>query len=194
MSSTRLSKARAFLFALALGSALPALAVPLLDLRAEDLLPLAADARKSLNLNANQQTLWGQVEAKTRAVLRERQRRRETLQEQAKALLAKPDAELRELAKASDAEQASTAAEDRQLQALWLEVNDALDDNQRRQVAGLLGEQLMRVVPEGGAGRPTGGEHSGGRGRGGAGGAGGHGRGGMGGMGSPGGASLNLGG
>jgi hypothetical protein len=179
----------ALLLASSLGTALPSFAVPLLDLRAEDMLPIAAEARTTLHLNANQLTLWNQVEGRTRTVLRERQRRRDALQEQAKTLLGKPDVELRDLAKAADAERTASAAEDGQLQALWLEVNDALDDGQRRQVAGLLGEQLMRVVPEGGAGRPAGGEHTGGRGRGA--GGGGHGRGGMGG---PGGASLNLGG
>jgi hypothetical protein len=56
-------------------------------------------------------------------------------------------------------------------------------------VATFIGEQLMRVVPEG---RPGGGERGGERPGGGRpGGMGGHGRGGMGG---PGGASINLGG
>ncbi|WP_296951595.1 hypothetical protein [uncultured Massilia sp.] len=194
MSPTR--SVRAILFALAVGAAVPSFAVPLLDLRVEDLLPMASEFRKSLNLNANQQTLWNQVEGRSRAVLRERQRRRDALQEQAKALLARPDVELRELDKAIAAELALEADEDRELRAAWLGVNDALDDKQRVQVAALLGEQLMRVVPEG---RPGGGERGGDRGgRPG----GGHGRGGMGGpgggMGGPGGGmgggSLHIGG
>jgi len=190
MITTRL--ARACLFALALGGAVPSFAVPLTDLRAEDLLPMAADVKGMLKLNTNQQTLWNQVEAKSKAILRERQRRRDALQERAKALLAKPDAELRDLDKEVAAETAASQAEDQQLRTLWLEVNDALDDGQRRQVAGMLGEQLMRVVPAGG--RPEGGTHGGGEPRGGRGmGRGGHG--GMGGgMNGPGGASLNLGG
>ena len=60
-----------------------------------------ADVKKSLKLNANQQTLWNQVEGRSRAILRERQRRREALQEQAKTLLARPDVELRDLNRAS---------------------------------------------------------------------------------------------
>jgi hypothetical protein len=121
-------------------------------------------------------------------VLRERQHRREALQDKAKALLARPDVELRELNAMVEAENAAASQEDKQLRELWLGVNDALDDGQRRQIATLVGDQLMRVVPEG---RP-GGEHSGGKsgergGERGSRGMGGHGRGGMGG---PGGVSI----
>ena len=82
------------------------------------------------------------------------------------------------------------------MRELWLGVNDALDDKQRAQVAVFLGEQLVRVVPEG---RPGGGEHGGGeRGNGGGrpGGRGGRGMGGggMGGGMGPGGGSINIGG
>lgn len=191
MSTISARVARACLLALALGAAAPSFAVPLMELRAEDLLPMASEWKKSLNLNANQQTLWNQVEGRSRTILRERTQRRDALQEQARAMLAKPDVELRDLDKAAAAESALEAAEDQQLRALWLGVNDALDDKQRAQVATFLGEQLMRVVPEGRAeGRPAGergGERSGGR-------PGGHGRGGMGGMGGPGGGSINIGG
>lgn len=193
MTMTRL--VRACLFAFALGSAVPTFAVPLADLHAEDLLPMAGDVKKMLNLNANQQTLWNQIESKSRGILRERQRRRDALQEKAKTMLAKPDIELREVAKEVAADETATLAENQQLRELWLQVNDALDDAQRRQVAQMLGEQLMRVVPEG---RPSG--ERGGRGGpgGGGGGGGGGGRGGRagggGGMGGPGGASLNIGG
>lgn len=186
---------RACLVALAIGAAVPSFAVPLMELRAEDLLPMAAEFKKSLNLNANQQTLWNQVEGRSRTILRERLQRRDALQEQAKAMLAQPGVELRDLDQAAAAESALEAAEDKQLRALWLDVNDALDDKQRAQVATLLGEQLMRVVPEGrpegrAEGRPggeRGGRPGGGRGRGGMGGPGG-------GMGGPGGASINIGG
>jgi hypothetical protein len=187
--------AHACLFALAIGSAAPSFAVPLMDMRVDDLLFMSADVKKSLNLTPNQQTLWNQVEGRSRAILRERQRRREALQEQAKTLVAKPDVELRDLNRAIDAESATTATEDKQLREAWLEVNDALDDKQRAQVATFVSEQLMRVVPDGHGGGEHGGEHGGQRGSGG-GRMGGHGRGGMGGggMGGPGGASINLGG
>jgi hypothetical protein len=187
--------AHACLLALAIGSAVPSFAVPLMDMRVDDLLFMSADVKKSLNLTPNQQTLWNQVEGRSRSILRERQRRRDALQEQAKAMLAKPDVELRDLNRAIDAESAATVTEDKQLREAWLEVNDALDDKQRAQVAAFVGEQLMRVVPDGHGGSEHGGEHGGQRGSGG-GRMGGHGRGGMGGggMGGPGGASINLGG
>ena len=187
--------ARACLLAFAIGSAVPSFAVPLMDMRVEDLLFMSADVRKSLNLTPNQQTLWNQMEGRSRAILRERQRRREALQEQAKTLVARPDVELRDLNRAVEAESAATNTEDKQLREAWLEVNDALDDKQRAQVATFVGEQLMRVVPEGHPSGEGGGERGSGGGR--RGGMGGHGRGGMGGgggMGSPGGASINLGG
>jgi hypothetical protein len=189
--------ARACLLAFAIGSAAPSFAVPLMDMRVEDLLFMSADVKKSLNLTPNQQTLWNQMEGRSRSILRERQRRREALQEQAKTMVAKPDVELRDLNRAVEAESAATNTEDKQLREAWLEVNDALDDKQRAQVATFVGEQLMRVVPEGHPGGERGGERGSGGGR--PGGRGGHGRGGMGGggmggMGGPGGASINLGG
>jgi len=181
---------RACLLSLALGTTGASFAVPLMEMRAEDLLPMTAEFKQSLHLNANQQTLWQQVDSRSRAVLRERQHRRDALQEKAKTLLAKPDVELRELNALVDAESAASAQEDKQLREWWLSLNDALDDAQRRQVATLLGEQLLRVVPEGRPGGERGddrgekgekGGERGGRGMGG------HGRGGMGG---PGGISI----
>lgn len=183
--------AHACLLVLALSATASAVAVPLTDLRAEDLLSMAGEAKKTLNLNVNQQTLWNQVEARSRTVLRERQSRRLALQERAKALLARPDAELRELDRDAEAEAMAAIAENRQLRSLWLDVNDALDDSQRRKVTGMLSDRLMRVVPDGeGGGRAQGGP-TGERGkRGGPG----MGRGAGSGPGGPGGASLNIGG
>jgi hypothetical protein len=125
-------------------------------------------------------------------VLRERQHRREALQEQARALLARPDVELRALNALVEAESTAAAQEDRQLRELWLGLNDALDDAQRRQVATLVNEQLMRVVPEGRPGSERDGERGGERGGGERGnrGMGSHGRAGMGGAG---GGSINIG-
>ena len=179
--------------ALATAGAGTAHGVPLTDLRAEDLLPMAGDLKQSLNLSTNQQTLWNKAEAASRTILRDRTRRRTALQDWARTLLASPDADLRKLDAATDAESATASAEDRQLRALWLDVNDGLDDNQRRQVAGRLGEQLLRVVPDGSqrSGAPAGPRDEQNR-RGGPG----NGRGpGAGqGPGGPGGASLNFGG
>src|SRR4051812_9074449 len=65
--------------ALALGAA-PSFAVPVYGIHAEELIAMAPDLRKSLSLNANQQTLWGQVDGRSRAILRERAARHERLQ------------------------------------------------------------------------------------------------------------------
>lgn len=131
---------------------LPALALPVMEMRAEDMLPMAAELKTSLNLNANQQTLWQQTEGKTRALLRERQARRERLQAASKAGVDAAGVELRDLVGALDAETAATAAEEKQLREWWLTVNDALSEPQRRVVANLLAEQLLRMPDTGGHG------------------------------------------
>jgi hypothetical protein len=163
--------ARAVVFAVALSGSAASMAIPLMDMRAEDMLPMVFELRKQLNLNANQQTLWQQVEANSRTMLRERQSRREHMQAQAKALLEKRDVELREVNALIEAESGMSAAEDKQLRELWLTVNDALDDSQRRQVSTFASEQLQRVEhadsPRGaapaGAGDGRGGHRGGGR-------------------------------
>ncbi|MYM89175.1 hypothetical protein GTP91_18605 [Rugamonas sp. FT82W] len=174
--------------ALALSAALlPARALPVMDIRAEDMLPMAAELKKSLNLNANQQILWQQTETKTRNLLRERQARRERLQAATLAGVQGANVELRDLAKAVDEETTASALEEKLLREWWLTVNDALNETQRQAVVQLVAEQLQRV-PDAGAHngamphKPEGGEqHRGGR------------KGGMGGgVGGPGGASISL--
>ena len=145
MHLSRLS--RRILFAtLLLGSA-SAFATPVMEMRAEDLVPMAIQFRQELKLTPNQQTLWQQVETRSKAILRERVGRREKLQAALLSGAAQPKVELRELNTALEAEQTLEANEDKQLRELWLQVNDALDDNQRQQVAAMVGEQLMRVTP-----------------------------------------------
>lgn len=142
-----------------------------MEMQAEDLLPMAAEFRKTLNLTPNQQTLWQQTEARTRTLLRERQSRRERLQAASKAGIEVRGVELRELVGAVDAETATSAAEEKQMREWWLNVNDALNETQRQQVAQLVSEQLQRIADSGkhsGAearGRDESGEHnrSGGR-------------------------------
>ena len=131
--------------ALALGAAAPAFAVPVYAIHAEEMIAMAPDLRTSLSLNANQQTLWGQVDGRSRAILRERASRRERLQRQAKTVVATPSPELRTLGAGLDAEDAAVQAEDKQLREMWLTVNDALDEKQRAQVAQFISEQLERV-------------------------------------------------
>lgn len=166
--------AGALLFAGACGATY---ATPVMEMRAEDLVPMAAEFRTELKLTPNQSTLWQRVEGRSKAILRERQARRERLQASLKSRLDVPKVELRDLNGAIEAEQAATLEEDKQLRGMWLEVNDALDDSQRQQVATMIGEQLMRVAGAERREAPRG-EEKGGK-RGGAGGK----RGGMGGMG-----------
>ena len=178
-----------------------ALAVPVMEMRAEDYLPMAAELKKSLNLNPNQQTLWSQTETKTRNLLRERKARRERLQEAVLKGAQAAGVELREVSKALDEETTATANEEKLLREWWLTVNDALTEQQRQVVAQTVVEQLLRVPDNGashGGGEPRrpegGGEKRGGGHRGGMGGMGG-GMGGSGGVGvgvGPGGASVNL--
>jgi len=129
---------------LLIGVLAPAVAVPLMDMKAEDLVPMASEFRKELNLNTNQQTLWSQVEGKSKTLLRERKARREKLEATIKQSLGGKDVELRDLTGAMDAENATSAAEEKQLREWWLTVNDALDENQRRQVAAFIGEVMVR--------------------------------------------------
>ena len=163
-------------------AALPAQALPVMDLTLDDLMPMASELKKTLNLNANQQTLWQQTENKTRQLMRERHARRERLQTATQAGLAGAKVELRELVGAVDAETAASAAEERQAREWWLTVNDALDESQRGKLAALVAEQLLRAPDsgarpgaatrgkdEGGEHRQGGGRHKGGAGMGGAG-------------------------
>lgn len=155
----------------------PAFALPLMELKAEDYLPMAGELKKSLSLNANQQTLWAQTETKTRNLLRARKERRDRLQAATLAGAQTANVELRDLAKAVDGESTVSASEEKLLREWWLMVNDALSESQRQTVAQTLAEQLQRVPESGGGPRPErkeeGGEHRGGKGgRGGMGGGG----------------------
>ena len=158
----------------------PALAVPVLDMRAEDFLPMAADLKKALNLNPNQQVLWQQTESKTRNLLRERKIRRDHLQAATQAGTQGANVELRDLTKAIDDETNAAAAEEKLLREWWLTVNDALNESQRQIVVQQVSEHLLRVPDNGGGGgghvggerKEEGGERRGGGRRGGAGGMG----------------------
>ena len=160
---------RRLVFSLLLASsALPAFAVDVMELRAEQLLFAANDLKATLALSQNQQTLWQQSSGKASAILRARTKRRGALQAELKTRLADPKTELREMGVALDAETDTSAVEDKQLRELWLLVADGLTDPQRVAVNQLLLSQLERVEhPEGGQrgnkeGGPPRGEHSGG--------------------------------
>lgn len=136
---------RVLAVALLFGALAPTFATPLMEMRAEDLMFMAADMKKSLNLNPNQTLLWQQVESRSRTLLRERQSRRERLQAKTTTTLAGASVELREVGAAIDAEGATTLAEEKQLREWWLTVNDALDEAQRATVARMVAEQMLKV-------------------------------------------------
>ncbi|NHQ89027.1 hypothetical protein [Janthinobacterium lividum] len=164
--------------ALLLGTtALTASAVPISEMRLEDLLPMAPDFKVELKLNANQSILWQQVEGKSRQLLRERKMRRERLQAAVTQGLQAPRLELRDLLAGLDTESTQSLAEEKQLREWWLSVNDALDENQRQMVAQFLAGQMARVmdaaVPRSESRGAPAGEHGGRKGgKGGMGGAG----------------------
>lgn len=142
-----LSNMRRLALALVLGTAAAtASAVPIAEMRLQDLLPMAPDFKTELKLNANQQILWQQVESKTRQLLRERQSRRERLQAGVQQALASPNLELRDLLAGMDNESTVSLAEEKQVRAWWLSVNDALDERQRQAVAVFIAGQLARVM------------------------------------------------
>lgn len=142
-------------------AAAPSFATPVMEMRAQDLIMLAPDLKKSLNLTPNQQTLWQQVEGRTQALLRARAQRHQGLQQAALKAAQAPQAELRELVPAIDGEEQAMLAENRQIREWWLAVNDALDDTQRQAVLNLLAEQLQKAgfdgPREGGRGERSGG-------------------------------------
>lgn len=133
--------------ALMLGvAAATASAVPIAEMRLQDLLPMAPDFKTELKLNANQQILWQKVENSTRQLLRERQARRERLQAGVQQALAAPNVELRELVAGLDNEATLSLAEEKQVREWWLSVNDALDERQRQAVAVFIAGQMARVM------------------------------------------------
>ncbi|MGK5052974.1 hypothetical protein [Janthinobacterium sp. RB2P8] len=146
-SLTFLPAVRRLSLAFLLGTtALTASAVPIAEMRLEDLLPMAPDFKAELKLNANQTILWQQVEGKSRQLLRERKARRERLQAGVTQGLQAPRLELRDLLAGLDDESTQSLAEEKQLREWWLSVNDALDENQRQMVAQFIAGQMARVM------------------------------------------------
>lgn len=130
---------------LSLGLARPALASPVMDFRTEDLLSVADGLKDDLHLNPNQQTLWRQLEGKSRTIIGERQKRQQLIQANMANGLNNPALDLRQLSAAIDAESAQSLQDGRQLRELWLTMNDALDDQQRQTARAFLADRLQRV-------------------------------------------------
>lgn len=163
----------------------PARAISLMDVEAGDILPMVTPLKDDLHLNANQLILWQQTVQRTRALVRQRQGRREQLQSRAAEQLHQPNMEFSDLAAAIAREQQLSEAENNQLRELWLTVADALDDKQREIAQSYIIDRMQRVsVSAGSKGADSGGMgRKGGSGMGGGGMGGGMGGSGMGGMG-----------
>ncbi|WP_394778236.1 hypothetical protein [Undibacterium sp.] len=131
-------------FALACTFTASSQAASVMDVKLDSLMPRMAEIKKSLNLNANQQTLWQQTESKTNSILHARDIRREHLQAEIGQRMDQSNGELRDLDRLVNAEEDLSLQEARQLRELWLTMNDALDDNQRQIAQGFLAEQLRR--------------------------------------------------
>jgi len=132
-----------------LGLTSSSFAVPVMDLRSEDLLQWVMGQKEALQLTPNQQILWQQLEVKTRAMLSDKRSRRERLQANLLRSLDNPAIELRDLAGTLDAESLASEQEGKRLREMWLTLNDALNDNQRQIVRSLLVDQLQRVADTG---------------------------------------------
>ncbi len=130
---------------LSLGLATSAVASPVMDIRSEDLLSAADVVKDDLHLNSNQQTLWHQLESKSQAIIRERDRRQHEIQASMVNSLNNPALDLRQLSAAIDAESALSMQDGHQLRELWLTMNDALDDHQRQTARDFLADRLQRV-------------------------------------------------
>jgi len=128
-----------------LGLASPVLAEPVMDFRSEDVLAAAGGVKDELHLNPNQQTLWRQLETKTRAILAEREKRQRDLQAGMTKGLNDPAIDLRQLSAALDTESGLALQDNRQLRELWLSMSDALDDQQRQALRLFLADRLQRV-------------------------------------------------
>ncbi|MHB1590696.1 MAG: hypothetical protein ACYCTW_04065 [Sulfuricella sp.] len=113
---------------LGMTGSLSSFAMLLMDAPGEEVLKQSAEIRLRLNLTANQQVLWQQVETRTREMVRERQARRERLQDELKSSPDDRKIELRDLAKKIDAEEDLGSQEIRKIRELWLTLDDALDD------------------------------------------------------------------
>ncbi|AIY40792.1 hypothetical protein LT85_1634 [Collimonas arenae] len=123
----------------------PAMASPVMDFRSEDLLSVADGVKDDLHLNPNQQTLWRQLEGKSKTIINDKEKRQHDIQANMASGLSNPAIDLRQLSAAIDAEAAQSLQDGRQLRELWLTMNDALDDSQRQTARAFLADRLQRV-------------------------------------------------
>ncbi|MFZ6655861.1 hypothetical protein [Undibacterium sp. TJN19] len=124
-------------------------ATSVMDMRFESMLVKAADLKRELNLNANQQMLWQQTENKLQSIQHQRELRRERLQAELDLRLDKNGMELRDVNPHIEQEEQTSAAENKQIRELVFTMNDALDDKQR-QIMQTFWVTSLRAGPDSG--------------------------------------------
>ncbi|MES2049851.1 MAG: hypothetical protein V4447_15725 [Pseudomonadota bacterium] len=139
----RLVQAGLFAASLLTGSAY---AIDLWEFSAQDVLPILTEFKTAAKLSANQQTLWQQMESKTKTIFRSREDRRHEIQSNIKNRLKDKSPELRDLAISMNQEDKLSAQENQELREYWMTMYDALNDGQRDMLAALISDQLARVA------------------------------------------------
>ena len=127
-------KIRKHLLVLPLLLALNALAVPVSDLSADDLLRLAGELRPQLKLNGVQAIYWLQAEAKTRELAREQRARHERLQMSLREDLLNARSDADHILNRFELESADTLNDGQMLRAVWGSVAKGLSEEQLGQV------------------------------------------------------------
>ncbi|MFZ6819872.1 hypothetical protein [Undibacterium sp. Ji22W] len=121
-------------------------AIDIWDFRAQDVLPILGEFKNNANFTLNQQGLWQQIEARTKAILRVREDRRHEIQLSIKKRLQTKAPELRDLAQLMDQDDTLSKRENQELRECWMTMYDALSDVQRDALVGLMSDQLARVA------------------------------------------------
>lgn len=152
MAGPSISPLKALLALIALSVSLASDAVTLFDIAPDALLRQSAEIQQKLNLSANQRMLWMQVEGKAGTILLDRQSRREQLLVEVGSRLTAP-VELRDLSKKIAAEEDLSLQESRRIRELWLDIDDALDDSQRRIFHLAMLDQMNKIDPAADAAR-----------------------------------------
>lgn len=146
-----------------------AYAIDVWEFNAQDVLPILTEFKSTAKLSPNQQTLWLQMEAKTKAILRTREDRRHEIQSGIKRRLQEKSPELRDFVTLLNQDEKISAEENQALREYWMTIYDALNDVQRDMLAVLLNDQLVRVADKpreikSSGEKPSGTGHRGGKG------------------------------
>lgn len=100
--------------------------------------------RAELKLNGQQEALWKKAEAQSRESFRGMRDAGRELREKMRAEIAKPGADLKQLAGLGEELRAQAQASRKQVREAWFAVYDALDAGQKEQVRQYLKARLER--------------------------------------------------